>query len=814
MARSRPRQRQRQKKTRSTSQLRRRIAEAMARGAYQRAWEMAKSLYKEAPTAEHRGYWVETTIGCAARIRQTGQPAEAIALLRAIETDASEIPEQFMPYLRELMNAGDWQTAERLIEQVGDAGMQRQLAALRIDHAVLCDEADLSHVPADLAPPAQCVKRALAHWEQGNDSAAHDAVADLEQHSLWRDWYVLIRGLTTFYHDPDAALAWWHQLDANRVPATLAAPFWGQIDKAFLARHPQQLVVLVRGQQLYSAPWITALEGLQQALLQSDIARALHCAQDVKQTLPDDLRELWGRLSRMLYWQVARLGDESDIERFLETFGAPPDDPSLNRLQAVIDEQDPFFLDDAQAAWAKYEQDLVKHAIITPISDRDLARSLVWLRMGEIAAQEAPTPPVGLVAARKKGYGCAIDTLQCFRRSVALAPQHLAAHEALLGLLQIIGDGAESVRAAHELLTHFPEHDKALVLVADDAFRRGQWEEALALQTRALRIRPHEEMIQGRLLTYQLAVGRLRAQQGQFDQAREILASCQEQIDPAHLSSILCRRAAVELKAGQQQDGERLFEQACEVGPIRLVTVFQMLIESARMPLDAKWVKKMDREFRRGLKAKVHGPSVVEMIKILDAFATLGTQYDGLEEHQDLVLQYLKRSRQVRFSEDEFITLCQCLPNLNAGDLLFDVIKRALRSYPRQPLFHVTFATYHLKRPPEEWPLEEVDHALHEAEYLVQGDPEYRELAESIDVLLTVVHAAIEQNRRRYFFNPFADGDDDDDDFGESPFEPSIADLFGKLADLFGESLDDDDPDDFLPFPPPPRKKRAKGRRR
>lgn len=811
MARSKARQRQRQKKVRSTGQLRQRLEDAMARGSYQRAREEAKALYKQEPTPENRRYLVETTIGRAAQMRQVGQPDEAIKLLMTIAADVPDTPDQFVPYLNELLLAGDWQTADRLIGQVTDTEMQGQLAALRIDNAVMCGEASQARLPASLVPLAQCVRQALVDWEQGNDSAANDTVADLAENSPWCDWKMLVRGLTAFYSNPSLALECWRQLDGNRVPAAIAAPLWGQIDKGFLAQHPQRMAMSARGQQVYDAPWITALEHVQQALLQSDITTALRHAQTVNTSLPLDMQELQDRLSRMLYWQVARLGDEDDIALFSATFGAPPDDPSLNRLQALIDEQDIFFLDDAQAAWAKYEQDLLHHNIITPASDRDLARSLLWLHMGEIAEKEAPTPPRGLTLPHQKDAGCAIDTLQCFRRSVELAPQHLTAHEVLIGLLHVIGDQPEAVRAAHELLNHFPEHDAALGIVADDAFRHDRYEEALALQTRALRIRPHEAIVQGRLRMYQLAVARLRAQQGQFDEAREILRSCLEHTDTDQQSNILCRMAAVELKAGQQQDGERLFEQACEAGAIRLVTVFLMLIESVRMPLDAKWIKKIDREFRRGLKAKVYGPSVVEMIKILEVFALLGTHYDELEEHQELVLQYLKRSRQVRFSEDEFITLCNALPKLNVSTLLLDIIKRAMRSYPQQPVFHVAFATYYLGLPPEEWPLYEVDETLHEAEYLVQGDPNQKELAAKIDVLLTVVHAAMDQDRRDRFLNSY---DDDDDEFDRDPFEPSIIDLFGKLADLFDAALDDDDPDDDLPFPPPPRRKKAKKRRR
>lgn len=813
MARSKARQRQRPRKVRSTSQLRQRIADAMARGSYQRAREDAKSLYKQEPTAEHRRYLVEATIGRAVQMQQAGQPDEAVGLLMTIAADVPDTPGQFVPYVNTFLLAGDWQTADRLIGQVTDAGMQGQLAALRIDHAVLSGDASRAHLPASLVPLVQRVLQALADWEQGNDTAANDAVAALPDNSPWRDWKVLIRGLTAFYSEPASALEWWRQLDAKRAPAAIAAPFRGQLDKEFLAQHPHPSLVATRAQQLYDAPWITALERVQQALLQSDITTALRHARRVNTAIPADLREVGNRLSRMLYWQVARLGDEDDIQYFSGTFGAPPDDPSLHRLQALIDEQDAFFLDDAQAAWAKYEQDLLRHDIITPASDRDLARSLLWLHMAEVAEKESPTLPGSLALAHKKRSGCAIEALQCLRRSVELAPQHLAAHETLIGLLHAIGDQAEIVRAAHELLKYFPEHDKALAIVADDAYRHGRLEEAVAFQTRALRVRPHEAMLQGRLLTYQLAVARLRAQEGQCEEAREILTSCLQQTDAALRSNILCRMAAVEFKAGQQQEGERLFEQACEVGSIRLVTVFQMLIESVRMPVDAKWIKKMDREFRRGLKAKVHGPSVVEMIKILEAFATLGLHYDGLEEYRELVLQYLKRSRQVRFSEDEFMALCNSLPKLNVGSLLLDIVKRALRSYPRQPVFHVTFATYYLDLPPEEWPLDEVDEALHTAEYLVQGDPKQRELAAKIDAMLTVVHAAMDQDRRGSFLNPFDDDDDDDGMFGDGPFGPDIFNLFDKLADLFGAALDDDDPDDFIPFPPPRRRKNTKRRR-
>jgi hypothetical protein len=270
----------------------------------------------QAPTAEHRRYLIETTIGRAMQLQRSNQSAEAIKLLRTIAADVPDTPGQFASYVNALLLAGDWQTADRLIGQVTDAALQAQLAALQIDHAVLCGGTDQPYLPASLVPFAQRVLQALTDWEQGDDTAANEAVAVLPDHSPWRDWKLLIQGLTACDDEPDSALTCWRQLDAKRAPAAIAAPFRGQIDTPYLSQHPQQAVVAARGQQLYDAPWITALEHVQEALLQSDITTALRQARKVTTTRPEALRDVEARLSRILYWQVARRGDEDDIKYF------------------------------------------------------------------------------------------------------------------------------------------------------------------------------------------------------------------------------------------------------------------------------------------------------------------------------------------------------------------------------------------------------------------------------------------------------------------------------------------------------------------
>src|SRR5439155_19975307 len=101
-------------------------------------------------------------------------------------------------------------------------------------------------------------------------------------------------------------------------------------------------------------------------------------------------------------------------------------------------------------------------------------------------------------------------------------------------------------------------------------------------------------------------------------------------------SRMVCRQAAVEIRAGQRQRGEALFAQACQMAPSRLGAVFQMRVEAIRMPLESAWMTRLEREFRRGLKEKPTGPNAVALLSLLYAYTTLGISYDGLPAHQTL----------------------------------------------------------------------------------------------------------------------------------------------------------------------------------
>lgn len=765
--------------------LRKRTAEAVARGAFQSARELAKELCKQDPTTEHRRWLVEATVGRAAQLRLSGQAADAAIMLRTVVDGEFDSPQLLARCASELMLAGDWRTAEQLTRRVADGRALQELRARRADAAVLQGEHGLANLPEDTRLGTQRVLQALAALAQGDDAAAHEAVAGLPSDSPLHDWKLLVQGLGVFYTDGQAALEPWRQLTPGRAPAAIATPFRAQIDAAFLESHPppQRAELAAFGQRLHAGAGLVALEDVRNLLARGALSTALHRAGEAQRALPPECHELRQRLARIMYWEVAQRGSDREIKLYARVLGAPPDDPELHRLQALQCEQQGYTAD-AQDHWAAYERSLTQHNVVSA-TDVELARSLLWLHMGELAAADSPPLPAALSAPLPPQLddedACTVAASECYRRSVELAPQNLQAHERLLDWLHAEGKQPEVGRAARHLLEHFPEHQRALEALADDAFRQQRWDEAVAFQERAVGARPHDVTLTARLGIYRLGLARLRAQQEQFDEARAILRAQLEKEPSSDRSHVLCRLAVVELKAGQQQQAMELFARACQEAPSRLVAVFQMLIEAIRMPLDRAWIKRFTREFRRGLKAEVDGPSVVALLTTLSAFKSIGTSYEGLQKHQKLVWQYLKRARHLPFSEADLQTICTCLQAFPGNKLLLDFATRGSQEFPQQPTFPFAGALYHLALGPERCPWSTVHAALQRARVLAQADPAHADLARTIDLLLPMVQSAMivgQLDRGRRLFGREA---------------PAVPEMLEALAGLFGLSLDEDD---------------------
>lgn len=784
------------------NQLRTQVSDAMARGLFQTARQLAKDLFKQDPTEGPRRLLVEATLGRVAQLRAAGQPSEAGPMLRSALEYGIDSQDLLARCVRESALLGDWKAAQQLMPRISDAAWRSQIQAACADAAVLQGEQRLATLPTESRLGAEVVLRALAAVARGDDVAARELLIAVPDQPAWTDWKLLLDGFIDYYRGESPVQAW-RQLDDSRAPAAMVAPFRARTEPDFLAAQPRdrQPELLAAASRLMGESWITALAAVRDVLATDNLTLALNKAADAARSIAPDRTDLRDRLARVMYWAVALRGDEHDVERYRRMFATPADDPTLARLQALQYEDMEGLEGESQDSWAQYERTLSDLDGLRD-ADRNLARSLVWFHMGILAEygghhgwdQSLPGP--------EDDEDFAHSAIECYRRSVELAPKHLKAHECLIDLLHHGRRLKEVAECARQLLAHFPEHERALEALADDAYRHGRWHDAVEFQERAVRARPHDKRVVEHLSFYRLGLARQHAQHDRFDEARTILNAELARVQPNERYSVLCRLAAVEFKAGAVQRADELYEQACQTAPSRLPPAFQMLIESVRLPLKRAVLKRFDREFRDGLNGPPHPASGLALLQTVVAHDRSGTTYDGFERHQKLVLKYLRRLEKSPFSEVELLQFCQGLGAFPTDKLLLRIAERGWREFRDEPRFPFAAAVYHISRGPKKCPVQKVRRALMAAQRRATGNPEHADLAAEIEQLLRKIRAVIIAKR---FAGPIGRFNP-----GAMP-PPDIMRQLAEMAGLpFGVPFGDDDFDDEFEYDSPEPRHRSR----
>src|SRR5215472_7958168 len=129
MRRAKARKQRQMAAPRSIAWQRQQTAAALTRGAFQKARELAQELCRQAPTAEHRRWLTEATLGRAAELRSAGQMTQALAVLRTAVDGASDSEALLARCAGEFLLGGEWQTAQQLIAQVTDARLLHRVHA-------------------------------------------------------------------------------------------------------------------------------------------------------------------------------------------------------------------------------------------------------------------------------------------------------------------------------------------------------------------------------------------------------------------------------------------------------------------------------------------------------------------------------------------------------------------------------------------------------------------------------------------------------------------------------------------------------------
>jgi tetratricopeptide (TPR) repeat protein len=360
--------------------------------------------------------------------------------------------------------------------------------ALAADAAVEIGPTARERLPENLRPAFDAVCDAFALYEAAQDDAAREKLQTVGLSSPFLDWKLLLRGLIAYAAGDDSrALDNWSRLAANRLAGRLIAPLRFALDPAFRTGQPPgvQAELQRKGDRLVGglAPGLRALQRL---LGRPRMADAFRQAELLLLQFKRDNPRAADRLGECFRAAIVGHGEPADIDRYRQLFGAPADDPTLARLEALAAENRHAW-SAAQQLWQRFEES-VKDNPPWPAADRDRVRALVWCHMGRNADDAA-----------QAGRRLQPNAETCFKRAAELTPDLLEPHEQLFLMLRDRNRAGPAIAAGKRLLKLFPNHAPALEAMAEMSQARGHSSEALDYARRALAANPLDRRLRAKL---------------------------------------------------------------------------------------------------------------------------------------------------------------------------------------------------------------------------------------------------------------------------------------------------------------------------
>jgi hypothetical protein len=767
----------------SAADLRARAQRAAREGRTQQALELTKQLHKHEPTPGHLELLKRAYLARARQLRAQGHARDALTVLEAAQRiDAA--PAYLEELALELAAGGAVRQALDLAGRLPEAAAAGRVLARAADAALEQGPAGRGLLPPALHADFDQVLLAFDHLAAGRDEEARAGLQTVGLRSPFLEWKLLLRGLQAYYLNEDVrALENWQRLDAERLPARLAAPYRAQLDPAFRQAQPPETQAALQRQldRLQGSPLQAQLRSLRAALADREsLAPAFRQAEALLPELRQAAPQMVPRLARCLYWEATD-GDPDDALRYQRVFGAPADDPHLHRLRALAAEREGA-LDEAHQHWQDYEQGLAANPSAWPSEQAARARSLVWLHMGQNAAK-VPTHdtlkalPGALRAAAGRLRQLSPPAEECFRRAAELAPDQLEPLEALFEHLRDAGYTPRAEKVGRELLQRFPGHVPTLEALGELCLERKKHGPGLELLQQALKGNPLDRTLKEKVLTAHLHHARAEVEAGRFDAARQDYQSALALQGAGGPTWILARWAACEFKAGDEARAEELLAQARAGGGPPLALSFTMLTEAIRLKLGPKLKARFDGEFKAGLAEAPSAPAAADTLRMAAALERAGVTYHGQKTHRQKVLAYLEKARrEAEFTEPQLEDVCAALLGLAARKPARTFAGFAKKRFKANPWFPFYEAVTYFMEGPAQCPYYPTRALLEQAERLAQALPpdERRErLLEDIRARQTALEAFSPFGgfMQGFFESPFGDEwdewDDDEDDWDE-----------------------------------------------
>lgn len=752
----------------SLDEIKARATRALREGRSKQALELAKQIYKAEPNSEHEKLLRVAYLGRARQLRAQGNCADALAVLQVASQYGQGDREWLSRLAEEFASCGDVQRALKIVQKLpasatdGKGGLVPGAFLERaVDRAMQQGEEGRKLLTEPLQREFDCIVDAFAQLENKQDDLVRETLQGIGLRSPFLEWKLLIRGLQAYYQQDDArALENWQRLQADRLPARLAAPFRLLIDPAFRRAQavPAQTALQRQADRLLGSGVVPFLRSIQTNLAsQQALSAAFRQAETLLPTLRAEAPHAVPRLAASFFWTIVNKGRFEDVLRFKRIFGAPPEDPNLDRLHALAAEHIGDF-SHAHEHWQRFERAVAVHPELWPGDQANRVRALIWNRMGHNAVNAPDAKSFRRLPPFLRSHLSPPEPLSpsaemCFRRSLELAPDRLASHESLFLYFKEHNKTAKAINAAQDLLERFPDHVPTLEALGNLYMEQGKYGDALDVFQRALCHNPMDRRLRSRISTAHVFNARAHAELGRFDEARAEYQCClaYDELGESR-SSILCKWAACEFKAKNPAQAEELLRDALSVVGCRLAVAYSMLIEVIRLKLPPALKSRFNKDFNAALAEPPTGAGAVAIAATAGHHIRAGIKYHGQKTHEKKVQTYLEKALRAGLTEQEMEHLGAELPPFKRLRLVQAFSTAATIHFPNNPALLLAEAECYLELGLNYSRLWRIRNLLTRARVLLERmpfDPKYKDMLGTVQKKL----AAIEM------INPFMRGD-------------------------------------------------------
>lgn len=726
----------------STLKLEDRVQRALAADRSQTALELARRLYHDEKTPGSLGLLKKASLARADDLCKAGHTRDASSVLASVLPLAGEDADWLLKIAQGFARSGEPGRALALLPKIADAAAQRTLLNACVDAVMERGPSGQQLLPEDLRSEFTTVLRAMELSAAGQDGAAREMLQVIGLNSPFLEWKLLLRGLIAYYQNEDArALENWGRLDPQRLPARLAAPLRIRLDRAYYDAQPaaQQLLLQRQADRLQGSGLTPLLRSIQACLgKEGSMGQALRQAEQMLAAVKHEAPALLPRLASSFYWAIVQSGAAQDVPHYRRVFGPPADDGELDRMHALMSEREGD-LARAHKHWEKYQAWVAAHPEDWPAGQAEPVRALVWEHMGENAAMvpdpdQIPDLPAFLRDHPARPRPLKPSATDCYQQSLKLAADRVEPYEKLFNLyLAERENQAQAISMGRALLEHFPNHLPTLVKLGQVLVHTSSYAEAITLFERALKIDPLDGQLREWLAATHALQARAFLERGEFDQARAEYQQALACGPGKDHSSVLAKWAACEFKAGNSARADELLGQALAQAGSALPVAYIALIETIRANLPRPIKTRFDRAFAAGLAEPPTPAAAVRAVTIAGRNRAVGLEYRAQKTHEKKILKYLDQCKTLDFTEDQLVTICEALRDLQAYKPLQTFAALGEKKYPASPSFPLLEAESYIRKSPLQAPVWKLLPMLEKASRLAGALPADRKREELLE---------------------------------------------------------------------------------